>query len=70
MNILAALARDPNIDPALRRVLDTAHDKAAPRRFNDEPMSGFGDIGDVGSERWREVRDQEHADQLRDERRS
>lgn len=54
-------------------VLATALAKAAPRRFVDAEPSAFGDlmgIGRVGSMRWREVRDQEHADRVWDEQRA
>lgn len=37
MNILAALAADPNIDPDLRRIFYGRHDKVAPRRFLERP---------------------------------
>lgn len=51
-------------------VLHRAATKASPRRFSADPLTGFGDdISTIGSDRWREVRDQEHADHLADERR-
>lgn len=76
MDLFAAIATDANIAPAFRRLFATpkpcylaaAHEKAAPRRFvEDHQPSAFGaleGIGRVGSLRWQEVREQEHADHL------
>lgn len=78
MNLLDAILQDPSLDPSFRRVFvaepkkdyrEIAFDKASPRRFTGEAQTGFGDIGTVGSERYLEVRDGEHADQLIEERR-
>jgi hypothetical protein len=77
MDLFTALANDPSVAPAFRRIFadpkpdvrTVAFDKAAPRRFTGEPMTGFGGIDEVGSDRWREVRDDERADHQRDERR-
>lgn len=68
MNIFRKLANDPNVDPALRGLLGARLDKASPRRFTAEPITGFGSISDRGSERSREVRDEELAAQRDDER--
>lgn len=78
MDILQLLARDSNISSAYRRLIanpakdyrEIALDKAAPRRFTGEPLTGFGGIDEVGSDRWREVRDQEHADHVVDMQRT
>jgi hypothetical protein len=78
-NIFDLLAQDKSVAPAFRRIFATpkqdyltvAHEKAAPRRFTDDQPSAFGaldGIGMVGSLRWQEVRDDEGADQQRDER--
>lgn len=79
MNFNALLATDSNVAPAFRRIfaspkegpLEVAHAKADVRRFAAEPvaLTGFGGIDEIGSERWRDVRDQEQADQRADERR-
>ena len=68
MDILGAILADPNVDPAFKRVLDTRHAKAQPRRFSGAALTGFGSINDPGSERSREVRDEELAAQRDDER--
>lgn len=39
------------------------------RRFDGMPITGFGDISTVGSDRWREVRDEEEACDREDQRR-
>lgn len=78
MDIFDAIARDANVSPAFRRVvanpkkdyLETAADKAAKRRFTAEPLTGFGGIDEIGSDRCLEVRDEERADDLADERRA
>ena len=81
MNFLDLIANDPNVAPAFRRIFttpqrdvrdvrDVAHEKAAPRRFTGEPMTGFGGIDEIGSDRYLEVRDQEGADHDREEQRS
>lgn len=80
MDLFAALANDPNVAPAFRRIfatpkegpLEVAHAKANARRFAADPvaLTGFGSIGEIGSERWREVRDQEGADHDREEHRA
>ena len=54
MNILAAIANDPNISPAFRRLfatqksgpLEVAHAKADARRFAADPvpLTGFGPL--------------------------
>lgn len=75
MNFLDLLANDKSVAPAFRRIFATpqrdvrevAFDKASPRRFTGEPLTGFGGIAEVGSDRWHEVRDDEHADHLADE---
>jgi hypothetical protein len=72
------LISDPNVSPAFRRlfvsppknILDVALGKAAPRRFTGEPLTGFGGIDEIGSDRYLEVRDQEGADHDREEQRS
>ena len=49
-------------------LLDAAHAKQAPRRFVDDYQHSAFDalegIGRVGTLRWREVRDQQHADRV------
>lgn len=71
---LAALAADPNLDPAFRAALD----RRGSRRFDADPCAptGFGHFpGDVtvrGSDRWHEVRERHRIDDamdLADERR-
>jgi hypothetical protein len=77
VSILFNILQDPGLAPAFRRIfadpkpdlLTTALTKAEPRRFVDAEPSAFGDligIGRVGSLRWREVREQEAADQVWD----
>lgn len=69
MDIFAAILSDPNVDPAFKNVLTRSHHR--PRRFTGEPIiTGFGSISDVGSDRYREVRDDEQADHRADERRA
>lgn len=63
--VFAAILRGIEQQPL---VLHRAATKASPRRFSAEPMTGFGGIDELGSDRWREVRDQEHADDLADTR--
>lgn len=74
MNFLDLIANDLNVAPAFRRifaepkkdVLEVAHDKAAPRRFTGEPLTGFGGLSD---ERLAEIRAEETDCQREDERR-
>lgn len=66
MDILGAILADPNVSPDLKRVLDTRHQKAQPRRFTGEPVTGFGSLG---QERRAEIGAEELADQRADERR-
>lgn len=68
--LFADLLRAIEMQPTM---LHRAAVKAEPRRFSAEPVepsafAGLDGIGQVGSERWNDVRDQEQADQLRDER--
>jgi len=53
----------------VRAFLELTAEKFARRRFTDATHSAFGPngVGCVGSARWREVNDQERADQLFDE---
>ncbi len=78
--IIAAIQADPNIDPALARVLSLQHAKQQFRRFDSEPITGFGGFSQVladvreadaierAIDRKREIMAEEYADQLRDER--
>ncbi len=40
---------------------------ARERRFSDDSITGFGSINEIGSQRWRDVRDEEYALQLREQ---
>ncbi len=78
--IIAAIQADPNIDPALARVLSLQHAKQQFRRFDSEPITGFGglpfskvlvreaDAFERAIDRKREIMADEYADQVRDER--
>lgn len=52
----------------MQGVLDDAEERGDVRKFTGDTLTGFGDIGDRGSDRWREVMDEERAYQLREER--
>ncbi len=81
MNLFDAIINDPNIAAEYRRQFDRivhpqsnllvrrAHTQSE-RRFTDEPMTGFGGIDEIGSDRWNEVRDQEGADHDREDHRA
>lgn len=81
MNALDLLLRDPNLSPAFRRVFasptksfrETEADKADERRLLAEPHtpSAFGPLlfGPMHPDRRAEIRADEHADHLADERR-
>lgn len=76
-NLFEMLASDPNVAPAFRRLFATppadartvAFEKASPRRFSGESLTGFGGIDEIGSDRRRDVMDEELACQRDDERR-
>jgi hypothetical protein len=78
VNFLNLIANDPNVAPAFRRlfatpqtdVRDVAHEKAEARRFTGEPPSCFGPLSEERLERIRQIREEEHADQLADEHRA
>jgi len=74
MDLFAALANDPNVDPALRRIFATpkpdvrvaAFDKASPRRFTGEPMTGFGDFEDDRTYEERAEDERDHFNEMCD----
>lgn len=54
---------------AMEDALNRSAAKAASRRFDGAPITGFGGIGVVGSDRWLDVRDEEEACDREDQRR-
>ena len=65
MNVFDDILRNIELQPVMLR---RAAVKADPRRFTGDPVTAFGDIGTVGSERYREVWEEENSDFLREER--
>lgn len=61
MNLIALIAADPNISEAFRNAMT----RREARRFcaDPQPLTDFGSISDPGSERSREVREQEADDE-------
>lgn len=70
MNPLASwIADEPLIQPGfVRGVLGLAHAKQQFRRFDEFTPSAFGSISDRGSERSREVREEERQCEIDDAR--
>lgn len=74
MNIFNAILRDPNVSDDFKRVfqgpqLIRQERKQAPRRFTEQPISSFGDLHRMTPERVQEIRDEEHALDLEEQRR-
>lgn len=74
-SIFDLIAADPNVSPTLRRLytapkdlLDTALEKAGPRRFLETPAQHSAFAG-LDSDRLAEIRADERADHLCDEQR-
>jgi hypothetical protein len=54
MNIYTMLG--PNVDAQFRAFFETAADKASPRRFTGEPLTGFGTLPEYPERSSQELR--------------